>query len=102
VVQGQEHPALYSPALVADTLHWTLGHAPSMPLRCSAKTRYRQPDQSCTVTEHRDGRINVEFDRPQRAVTPGQSVVLYDGVDCLGGAVIERQLHQDGVTNVCP
>jgi len=89
VVQGQEHPALYSPALVADTLYWTQDRAPAYPLNCSAKTRYRQPDQPCTVQAiDDDGSIRVKFEQPQRAITPGQSVVLYSGDECLGGGVI--------------
>jgi tRNA-specific 2-thiouridylase len=60
---------------------------PARGFRCTAKTRYRQADQACTV-EVRDDTLHVSFDEPQRAVTPGQSVVLYDGEVCLGGAVI--------------
>ena len=51
--------------------------------------RYRQTAAPCTVTPRPDGRLDVTFDDPQRAVTPGQSVVLYDGDECLGGAVID-------------
>jgi tRNA-specific 2-thiouridylase len=54
------------------------------------KTRYRQPDQACTVAVRDDGRCQVRTDLPQRAVTPGQSAAFYDGDTCLGGAVIER------------
>ena len=63
------------------------GEAPGLSFRCTAKTRYRQSDQACTV-EVRADTLRVVFDEPQRAVTPGQSVVLYDGEACLGGAVI--------------
>ena len=55
--------------------------------RCTAKTRYRQHDQACEVAVRNDG-LEVRFDEPQRAVTPGQSVVFYAGDECLGGAVI--------------
>ena len=93
VVQGQEHPALYSPALVADTLYWTQDTAPAFPLNCSAKTRYRQPDQACTVrAQDPEQSIEVTFERAQRAITPGQSVVLYNGDECLGGGVIHQSL----------
>lgn len=92
VVQGQEHPALYSSALLAGTPHWTLGQPPSLPLQCTAKTRYRQADQQCKVTLTANGRLRADFSEPQRAPTPGQSLVLYDGDDCLGGAIIEQQL----------
>ena len=59
-------------------------------MRCTAKIRYRQSDQECVVTALADGRLEVRFAQPQRAITPRQSVVFYDGVVCLGGAVIER------------
>jgi Predicted tRNA(5-methylaminomethyl-2-thiouridylate) methyltransferase, contains the PP-loop ATPase domain len=62
---------------------------PALPLRCVAKTRYRQPDQSCLLEATEEG-YRVTFDEPQRAVTPGQSVVFYQGDVCLGGGVIER------------
>ena len=88
VVQGNDHPALYTQSLRAESLFWIAGDAPDLPLRAQAKVRYRQPDQSCRVTRDAQGYC-VEFDTPQRAVTPGQSVVLYDGDHCLGGGVIE-------------
>ncbi len=69
---------------------------PKLPHRCHAKTRYRQPDQPCVVTEAPTGEITVQFDTPQRAVTPGQSVVFYDDEICLGGGVIERTWNQNG------
>jgi len=87
-VQG-DHPLLYNPGLEASQIHWINGQAPAQTFRCMAKTRYRQPDQACEVTVKGD-RLSVAFDEPQRAITPGQSVVLYDGDICLGGAVIER------------
>jgi tRNA-specific 2-thiouridylase len=93
VVQGEKHPALYSSALTASGMNWIAGSAPaaaaSDSLRCTAKFRYRQPDQGVTVAARPDGLWDVIFDAPQKAVTPGQSVVLYDGELCLGGAVIE-------------
>ncbi|MGN6740269.1 tRNA 2-thiouridine(34) synthase MnmA [Dyella sp.] len=87
VAQGGENHWLQSTRLLADDPHWVAGDAPDAQFRCTAKTRYRQTDQACTVV-CRDGRVEVMFDQPQRAVTPGQSVVLYDGDACLGGAVI--------------
>ena len=92
VEQGEHHPALYSPGLLADQISWVAGNAPDMPLRCSAKTRYRQPDQGCEVRSMADGTLEVIFGEVQRAVTPGQSVVLYDNDLCLGGGVITATL----------
>jgi tRNA-specific 2-thiouridylase len=89
VVQGNDHPALYADSLSTGDLYWVAGEAPKMPLRARAKVRYRQADQDCTVQEKAGGGYRIDFDRPQRAVTPGQSVVLYDGDHCLGGGVID-------------
>lgn len=89
VVQGNEHPALFSHTLRASRIHWIAGEAPALPLSCEAKVRYRQPDQRCLVTAQNGG-FRVDFEAPQRAVTPGQSVVFYDGDLCLGGGVIEQ------------
>jgi tRNA-specific 2-thiouridylase len=92
VGQGHDHPWLYHEALEADHLDWVEEPPAQAPFRCAAKTRYRQPDQSCTVFPLAPGRIRVEFDEPQRAITPGQSLVLYRGDECLGGGVIDRPL----------
>ena len=96
-VQGKQHPLLFSRGLTSGPVDWVSGHSPAAqkkPFYCKAKTRYRQPDQACTVTECGDG-VRVVFDDAQRAVTPGQSVVFYDGENCLGGGVIE-QTWRDG------
>jgi len=89
VGQGQNHPALFSESLEASTLHWISGTPPSSLLRCSAKVRYRQADQTCSLLIENDRLARVTFDIPQRAVTPGQFVVFYTGDDCLGSGVIE-------------
>jgi tRNA-specific 2-thiouridylase len=88
VVQGNDHPALFADSLHASKLFWIAGEVPALPLRACAKVRYRQADQVCTVHAVNGG-YRIEFATPQRAVTPGQSVVLYDGDRCLGGGVIE-------------
>jgi tRNA-specific 2-thiouridylase len=87
-VQGGASDWLLSRRLLASTPTWVAGAAPASAFRCQAKVRYRQPDQACTVVI--EGPFcRVEFDEAQRAVTPGQSVVFYDGEVCLGGGVIE-------------
>ncbi|WP_319823065.1 tRNA 2-thiouridine(34) synthase MnmA [Mangrovitalea sediminis] len=96
VVQGKQNPLLFARALTTGTVDWVAGEAPDMPLRCKAKTRYRQPDQDCVV-EKVDGGFHVVFDQPQRAVTPGQSVVFYRGDICLGGGVIEQSFRDDEI-----
>jgi tRNA-specific 2-thiouridylase len=89
VVQGHDHPLLMSRELTATDIHWIADEPQSLPLRCEARIRHRQPLQGCTV--HRDGNgVRVIFDRAQRAVAPGQSVVFYDAEVCLGGGVIDR------------
>jgi tRNA-specific 2-thiouridylase len=89
VAQGNRHPALFKSTLYTSEPMWIAGAAPELPLTCSAKVRYRQADQACTVFPAPQG-CRVEFEQPQRAVTPGQSVVFYLGERCLGGGVIER------------
>lgn len=88
VAQGHDNPLLYRSELSARQLHWVSGHAPSRPLRCTARCRHRQPLQTCVVTPLNDS-LQVHFEHPQRAITPGQSVVLYDGDVCLGGGIID-------------
>jgi tRNA-specific 2-thiouridylase len=88
LAQGQDHPALYADGLRAVELNW-LGKIPSGTFKCQAKVRYRQPDEPCTVTVDGD-KVQVVFDRPQRAMTPRQSVVFYQGEVCLGGGIIEE------------
>mgnify|MGYP001812379248 FL=1 len=91
VAQG-EHELLFSTHLVATDAGW-IGKEPAGltdGLRCKAKVRYRQDDQDCVVRAAGGGVVEVMFDRPQRAVAPGQFVVFYDGDRCLGGAVIDQ------------
>ena len=94
VGQGKNHPLLFSDGLVANQLNWVDGKGPQSPMRLTVKTRYRQDDIPCAVTPDLvNGSIKVLFDTPQRAVTPGQSAVFYDGDVCLGGGIIEQYLR---------
>jgi tRNA-uridine 2-sulfurtransferase len=90
VVQGDTHSSLYSVALTASDVNWISPEAPVIPIRCTAKFRYRQPDQGVTISLQDDGLSRVEFDTPQKAITPGQAVVFYDGEVCLGGGTIDK------------
>jgi tRNA-specific 2-thiouridylase len=90
VEQGADHPALYCDELIATQLSWVAEQPPTLPAACHAKVRYRQVDQPCVIQKIEDGKAWVIFPTPQRAVTPGQSVVFYDGVVCLGGGVIQH------------
>jgi tRNA-uridine 2-sulfurtransferase len=88
VDQGADSPHLLSRTLTSEPAHWIAGAAPAARLACAAQVRYRQPDQDCEVVVEDDGSLKIRFAAPQRAVAPGQSVVLYAGEACLGGAVI--------------
>ena len=88
VVQGQDHPLLSSEALVTGAWHW-LEPPRRQAFRCGVKVRYRQLDEPALLEPRTDGTVRVRFERPQRAVTPGQYAVAYEGERCLGGAVIE-------------
>lgn len=87
VGQGHDHPMLQSTELTAYKLDWVVS-PPNDGIKLTAKTRYRQSDQTCTIY-HDEDKVRVVFDEPQRAVTLGQSVVFYDGEVCLGGGVID-------------
>jgi tRNA-specific 2-thiouridylase len=90
VAQGNDHPALYKSGLRVGEIFWVAGEPPVLPLKCAAKVRYRQADQDCLLQTLKHGGYRVTFSAPQRAITPGQSVVFYQGDLCLGGGVIEH------------
>jgi len=93
VVQGEDHPLLFSRGAEVGDLTW-VGETPGAegtPLPLSVKLRYRQPDQRAILT-YEGGEGRLAFDTPQRAVTPGQSAVFYRGWECLGGGVISRAI----------
>jgi len=93
VGQGHDHPLMLHNTLEAGQLDWCSNRPLTATLRCAAKTRYRQADQACTLSPLPDGRCKAVFDEPQRAITPGQSVVFYDGEICLGGGIIESKTN---------
>ena len=84
---------LYSAGARVSDMNWISGKAPEKPLRCKVKTRYRQTEQWASVTPLPSGGAEIRFDAPQRAVTPGQAAVLYDGETVLGGGTIEQALE---------
>lgn len=88
VVQGHEHPALLSGVLVAKDLSWVSGDVPHTHWVYAAKTRYRQPDAACQIERISADECEVVFAAPQWAVTPGQSLVIYESRVCLGGGII--------------
>jgi tRNA-specific 2-thiouridylase len=89
VVQGHDHPALFSKKVTASNPDWVSSNSPLVDQSYSAKTRYRQPDMACKIIDIDKKAFTVEFEQPQRAVTPGQALVLYNGRACLGGGTIE-------------
>ena len=105
VVQGHDHPALLSDRLTALSLNWISGTPPRCHWVYGAKTRYRQKDAPCTLLAATAERCEVEFAEPQWAVTPGQSVVIYESRVCLGGGIIEhgeRTRSEDHRGEECP
>ena len=87
VVQGEDHPLLYCKSARIEQLTW-INEAAEVGKEYGVKTRYRQPDQKAVLTEMTDDGAIVSFADEQRAVTPGQSLVIYDGERCIGGGII--------------
>ncbi|MEQ1976761.1 tRNA 2-thiouridine(34) synthase MnmA [Xenorhabdus sp. SGI240] len=94
VAQGHEHPRLMSLGLIARQLDWVDRRPLQAEIRCVVKTRYRQHDIPCTVVPLGEDNIEVRFDSPVAAITPGQSAVFYQGEVCLGGGVIEQRIQE--------
>ena len=92
VEQGADHPLLYSHNALGEDVTWIAGHAPGREFDCTCKYRYRQGDQPVHVSVREDGHVLVTAAERQRAVTPGQSMVFYDGEACLGGAICAKVL----------
>jgi tRNA-uridine 2-sulfurtransferase len=90
VSQGNDNKDLLSSELITSSPAWVNAESQQVPVRCAAKIRYRQADQLCQLQALPTGGLKVSFDQPQRAVTPGQYIVFYEGSRCLGGAVIEQ------------
>jgi len=95
VAQGKNHPALFSAGLIASDVSFINGDLRPRTFACAAKFRYRQEDQRVTVHVRPDGTALVEFEKPVKAVTPGQVAVFYDGEVCLGSAVIDEVIKMD-------
>ena len=89
VAQGEDHPALYADELIATEASWVVGPPSHFPYVCKAKIRYRQQDQDCVIEKVENDTLWVRFPKPQRAITPRQSIVFYEGNRCLGGAMIQ-------------
>ncbi|MGB5329470.1 MAG: tRNA 2-thiouridine(34) synthase MnmA [Gammaproteobacteria bacterium] len=89
VAQGVDNSHLYHSQCRVTELHWISQSVDNVPFACSAKSRYRQQDSGCRITALDHSNASVEFDSPQRALTPGQALVLYAGEQCLGGGTIE-------------
>ena len=90
VVQGHDHPALFREGLAAADLSWVSGHAPHPDWVYAAKIRYRQADAPCCIRRVDGEGCEIDFAQPQWAVTPGQSVVVYESEVCLGGGKIRK------------
>ena len=90
VEQGFEHDSLYSDELLATNVNWINPRVINESFSCTAKFRYRQKDSAVTVTPLDNGKAHIVFHDQERAITPGQAVVLYDGEVCLGGGTIDK------------
>ena len=94
VTQGKDHPSLLHSHCRISGLHWINPIDTSKSVPCQAKTRYRQSDQNCKIINIENGTAIVEFETRQRAITPGQALVIYQRAVCLGGATIEAAFNE--------
>ncbi len=92
VAQGHHHPALMNTGLIANDWHWVDGVGPRDQQQCTARLRHRQVDQPAQLIAHGPNEWQLNFEQPQRAVAPGQSVVVYAGERCLGGGIITERI----------
>ncbi|MCB5951971.1 tRNA 2-thiouridine(34) synthase MnmA [Enterococcus sp. BWT-B8] len=97
VGQGFHHPTLYATRLDASAIHFTTNEEKPKEFRCTAKFRYRQQDVPVTVRLLENDQAEVIFDEPVRAITPGQAVVFYDGMECLGGGLIDQAYKEEKI-----
>ena len=92
VAQGADHRALLSNKLLADKMHWNLDISKLLPLKCKAKVRYRDVDHSCQILSSNEDECYIKFDHAIKAITTGQSIVLYNENDiCIGGGIIRKR-----------
>ncbi len=94
VAQGHNHPLLFKDGLIAKQMHWIHGSLPKKHWVYAAKTRYRQPDAPCEIDMIKNDSVEIFFGQKQWAITPGQSLVVYESNVCLGGAVIEKAIDK--------
>ena len=93
VGQGHNHPRMLHNILECKQVDWVDPDSISLPMNCTAKNRYRQPDQACIIEQIGTDHYKVSFVELQRAITPGQSVVFYQDEVCLGGGIIETMYN---------
>lgn len=98
-VQGKQNDLLFTDWLTANEIFWINDEEPALPYSCKAKVRYRQSDQECIIERQNESGYLIRFNEPQRAVTPGQSVVIYSDDICLGGGVIEQAGKDSALSN---
>ena len=97
VAQGHNHPAMFHNVLETGSINWISETKPKVSeinKKLTAKIRYRQKDQPCQLTIIDENKTIVRFEQPQRAITPGQSIVLYQDEVCLGGGIIETMYRE--------